>query len=284
MSEHSLLPHEVVLLSAAWHRSSHFPTKHLVGDDWNDYYEAQLEKTMAEWLQEGLLGWQVDTRRPSAFAPVAHRIGTAREDMSYVESLARLVAALIPERDHFYRQPADAYKAEQSDISLGICLGNAAALAVKGLAAQLPRDRQEARWHYRALMDALTLVQIVKPFNLEEPLCCAWEILFEGICPADELGTAYALSLRRQFVLAMYPLAHTGMQQHRIGKLIDRIFRRGRGKFSSAGWSDLQTTHAMFFGGADTYSPVPDQRFERPVTRAPGPFWKSGWNAFLAPT
>lgn len=278
MSRHCL-PHDVLLLSARWSDPEHFPGDRAVtGWDWRSHYERRLEHTMAQWIGKAILGWQFDVRRPVAFAPVAHLVGTARDDLDHIDSIARLCRELAAVPDPNYRPSPDAGGPMTGHVTLGVCLENGIALALK-LLVQRATDHVSAPEPYlAALHDLLRLVQAVRPFNAAEPLCDAWDLLFRdghgAMFTADQART-----LRHQFVLALYPLAHTGLQHERIARLVAGLAREPA--LDRAMAADVRATYDMIFGPGDAATPD-DEIAVRAAPALPAGF-PAGWNQAFAP-
>ncbi|WP_338761087.1 hypothetical protein [Massilia sp. METH4] len=261
---HRCLPHDVLLLCARWTDPEHFPGDRAVtGWDWRSHYERRLEATMAQWIGKAILGWQFEVRRPMAFAPVAHLVGTAREDLDHIDSIARLCRELDAVPDPNYRPSPDPGGPGTGHVCLGVCLENGIALALK-LLVQRSTDHMHAPDEFlAALHDLLRLVQAVRPFNAAEPLCDAWDLLFRdghaAIFTPDDVR-----ALRHQFVLALYPLAHTGVQHERIAQLVKRL-AEDIPVLDRATAADVRATYDMIFGPGD--AATPDD--ELPVHSAP---------------
>lgn len=248
------LPHDVLLLCARWSDPEHFPGDRAVtGWDWRSHYERRLEATMAGWVGKAILGWQFDNRRPVAFAPVAHLVGTAREDLDHIDSIARICRDLATVPDPSYRPSPDPGGPSTGHVYLGVCLENGIALALKLLVAR-STDHMDATGQFlAALHDLLRLVQAVRPFNGAEPLCDAWDLLFRdghaALFNAEEVR-----QLRHQFVLALYPLAHTGLQHERIAQLVAGLARdmeRMAPGTERTMVADVRATYRMIFGPGD---------------------------------
>jgi hypothetical protein len=274
------LPHDVLLLCAKWSDPEHFPGDRAVtGWDWRSHYERRLEATMAQWIGKAILGWQFDNRRPVAFAPIAHLVGTARDDLDHIDSIARICRELDTVADPNYRVPPDPGGPVTGQVHLGVCLENGIALALK-LLVQRSTDHVNATEPYlAALHDLLRLVQAVRPFNAAEPLCDAWDLLFRdghaAMFTADE-----TCILRHQFVLALYPLAHTGLQHERIARLVAGLARETQ-TMERAMAADVRATYAMIFGPGDAAGP--DDEFEMELAPALPAGFPAGWNQAFAP-
>ena len=279
MTRHCL-PHDVLLLCARWSDPEHFPGDRAVtGWDWRSHYERRLEATMAQWVGKAILGWQFDNRRPVAFAPVAHLVGTARDDLDHIDSIARLCRELAAVPDPNYRPSPDPGGPATSQVMLGVCLENGIALALK-LLVQRSTDHMAAGEHYlAALHDLLRLVQSVRPFNAAEPLCDAWDLLFRD-GHAAMFGAGETRILRHQFVLALYPLAHTGLQHERIARLVAGLAGETPA-MERAMAADVRATYAMIFGHGD--ATCPDDGIDVAAAPALPAGFPAGWNRAFAP-
>jgi hypothetical protein len=278
------LPHDVLLLCARWTDPEHFPGDRAVtGWDWRTHYERRLEATMAQWIGKAILGWQFDNRRPVAFAPVAHLVGTARDDLDHIDSIARICRELATVPDPNYRPSPDPGGPATGQVTLGVCLENGIALALK-LLVQRSTDYMHAGEQYlAALHDLLRLVQSVRPFNAAEPLCDAWDLLFRdghaALFSADQ-----ARILRHQFVLALYPLAHTGLQHERIAQLVASLagdMDRAATRAEHAMAADVRATYRMIFGPGD--ATCPDDGIDVAAAPLLPAGFPAGWNQAFAP-
>jgi hypothetical protein len=284
MTPQRFLQHDILLLCARWADGEHFPSnRSIAGWDWRTYYEQRLEATIAQWLAGAFFSWQFECRRPTAFAPIAHLVGTAREDTYYLESIVRLCDELRGQSDRYYRPPPDPMSATMGPVLIGPCLENGAALAFDILAQ---RPFEHPREHFHALHDLLCLIQAVRPLQVVVPLCHAWSTLFLGPgAPHTPFTEQEIRILKHQLILALYPACHAGNQNEPLGELIKLISDTLPNDPASAPMrADLNATYAMIYSTEE--SRVSGDEPDIPV-RQPEPLhsnWLKPWNCIRAPS
>jgi|GEM_PF-5668607 len=273
-------PHDVLLLCSKWADPEHFPIDRAVtGWAWRNFYERRLEYTIARWVERSMLGWQFGTRRATAFAPIAHLIGTVRQDVDYLESICHICKELYLETDLNYRHSPDPGGPSTGEVPLGVCMENAVPLAFKLLVQRSTEHMDHIDEYFRALYDMLKLIQALSPFNAEEPLCNAWDLLFK--CDhAAMLAPVQSRTLKHELILALYPCMHAGIRSAKLAGLIDEIHGQ-QDELDEMARSDLNAAHAMIFGPAREQRSTDEPEFAGvPVAPDPGVLTAAWMNTF----
>jgi hypothetical protein len=274
-------PHDILLLCSKWGDPEHFPRDPAVtGWDWRNYYERRLEQTIALWVEKSMLAWQFGTQNVAAFAPVAHLVGTSREDIDYLESLSRICKELYLETDLNYRPSPDPGGPSTGEVPLGVCMQNAVPVAFKLLVQRSTDHMDHVDEYFRALYDMLKLIQEIQPFNAEEPLCNAWELLFK--CDhAAMLSPTQTRTLKHELILALYPCAHAGVKHAKVAALIEEMHRQPD-VLGATGRADLNAAYAMIFGPAGEQRATDEPEFDAiPVASNPA-MLSSAWKDHIA--
>lgn len=209
-----LLPQDIYLLVMKWADPDHFPLAETVGPrEWREQYQLRLEQTVAEWLAKGLVAYQYPQHRIDAFVPISHLIGTSREAVSYIDSLIDVSNQLENIRDPQFRPHPNAVSPKEDFVLLGESFNSGIAKAAEILARRVIRDDEtQQKQCFHALIDALTLIQAVKPRNAGSTLYAAWSALYDKAKNRfDEIAKEHPWAIEHAFVLACYPICNIGV-------------------------------------------------------------------------
>lgn len=205
-----LLPQDIHLLAMKWSEPEHIPLDESLGPlAWRKQYQLRLELAIANWLAKGLLAYQIPLRRANAFVPISHLVGTSRDSVSYIDSLIDIAKELKTVRDPLYqRHPYEAF--QQDDfVLLGECFNGGIAKTAEILVHTFGEDTSQQEQCFQAFVDALTLIQAVKPHNASSALYMAWSELQGNVKTRfDEVSEAHPWVIEHAFALACYPLCN----------------------------------------------------------------------------
>ena len=207
-----LLPQDIFLLTTKWADPEHFPLGETGGYlEWRKKYQERLEHTIAEWLVKGLIAFQYPQYLSDAFIPISHLVGTSKDSLSYIDSLADIADQLVGIKDPRYRSHPNSAFPEEDFVLLGECFAGGIAKSVEILVARLVNDKSQQEQHVQALVDALTLIQAVQPSNAGSYLYAAWSKLNDKMkgC-SDEITKQHPWVIEHAFILACYPLCNIG--------------------------------------------------------------------------
>lgn len=202
-----LLPQDIYLLITKWADPDHVPIDEGIGPlAWRTQYQKRLEQTIAEWLSKGLIAYQYPNRRVDAFIPISHLIGTSRDAISYLDSLADIAEQLKEVPDPNFRSHPRTPFLSDSVVLLGHCFSRAIAKAAEILACRFTQDESQQEQCFFALRDVLILMQAVKPDNAGSTLYATWSELFGKERSIFEVVTEkHPWVLEHAFALACYP-------------------------------------------------------------------------------
>lgn len=216
-----LLPQDIFLLTTKWADPEHFSFGETGGAlAWRKKYQQRLEHTIAEWLAKGLIAFQYPQYLSDAFVPVSHLVGTSKDSLSYIDSLADIADQLVDIKDPRYRSYPNSAFPEEDFVLLGECFAGGIAKSVEILVARLVNDKSQQEQYVQALVDALTLIQAVQPRNAGSALYAAWSKLhgkMEGCY--NEIIKKHPWVIEHAFVLAIYPICNIG-SGHDVKKIL----------------------------------------------------------------
>lgn len=203
----NLLPQDIHLLAMKWASPDHFSRDEAVGPvEWRKIYQGRLEQTIADWLAKGLFAYQYPQYRIDAFVPISHLVGTARDSISYIDSLVDIASELETVRDPRYRSHPNEAFSDDDFVLLGECFAGAIAKASEILASRFGEYGSQQEKYYQALVDSLTLIQAVKPHNAGSALFATWsELNGKAKNRFEEILGAHPWVIEHAFALACYP-------------------------------------------------------------------------------
>jgi len=205
-----LVPQDIHLLAIKWADPDHLLLSESIGPQaWHNKYQERLELTIAEWLAKSLVAYQEPQRRIDAFVPVSHLVGTSRDLISYINSLVKIADELENIQDPNYRSHPNEAHPEDDFVLLGECFANGIARAAEIIACQLGDDNSKNEHCFKALLDTLNLIQMVKPDNAGSALYTTWtELNGKARNQFYDMTIKYPWVIEHAFILACYPICN----------------------------------------------------------------------------
>ncbi len=222
--KNKILQQDIYLLVMKWADPEHLPLDGNIGPmEWSKKYQEKLEQTIAEWLTKGLVAYQFPMRRIDAFVPISHLIGTSRDFTSYVDSLVEIANDLSDIKDPQYRPHPNTAFSHEDFVLLGECFTGGIAKSAEILARRLIENKSQQEQCFQALVDALSLIQAVKPHNAGSALFTAWAVLHgKAKNRFDEISRKHPWVIEHAFALACYPICNIAAG-HGVKAILDGL-------------------------------------------------------------
>lgn len=207
-----LLPQDVHQLTIRWSNPGHYSDNETIGPlGWRHFYKQGLQMTIADWLAKGLVAYQYPHLRVDAFVPISHLVGTSRECITYVDSLIEIARELESIKDPRYRSHPSGAFLEDDYVLVGECFSGAIAIAIKLLAQRISDEESHHESWFNAIIDALALIQALKPHNAGSALHVAWtELHNKSRHIFDNITKKHPWVIEHAFALACYPFCDIG--------------------------------------------------------------------------